>query len=584
MKKLVSLLLSLILLLSSTAFAEGSTLAYDVIVIGAGGAGMTAAIAAKQAGALNVLILEKMGVVGGNTVRATAGMNAAETKYQAEKNIADTVDLMIEDTMKGGKELNDKALVETLAKNSASAVDWVESIGGDLSDVGIMGGASVERTHRPTGGAKVGGMLIDTLFAKVQELGIPVYMNSKATAIVVDEAGAVSAVDYEQNGQSLRAYTNSVVIATGGYGANIDMVVENVPTLAGFGTTNHKGATGDGITMAVALGAATVDMDQIQTHPTVNPTNSTMYTEAVRGNGGILVNKTGNRFTNELGTRDVVSKAILEQEDAVSYLFFDQTVRESLSAIEAYIKGGIVTEAATLEEMAEKLQMPDLVQSIAKYNGFVEAGVDADFGRENMKTALNNGPFYAGLTLPAVHHTMGGLKINTAAEVLNAEGNAIPGLYAAGEVVGGVHGANRLGGNAVADIVVFGRIAADSAVAYLNANSKMSKTPIPQAEAAVPEEVAPAAEGNFKDGEYTASTMGHEGEIDVVVVVAEGRITEIRFGERKNTPALSDGAMAGISATVIANQSLEGVDVVAGATVTSKAIIEALTQIFEQIK
>lgn len=584
MKKLVTLLLSLILLLSSTAFAESTTLAYDVIVIGAGGAGMTAAIAAKQAGALNVLILEKMGVVGGNTVRATAGMNAAETKYQAEKGIADTVNLMIEDTMKGGKEINDKALVETLAKNSASAVEWVESIGGDLSDVGIMGGASVERTHRPTGGAKVGSMLVDTLFAKVQELDIPVYMNSKATAIVVDETGAISAVDYEQGGQSLRAYANSVIIATGGYGANIDMVVKYVPTLAGFGTTNHNGATGDGITMAVALGAATVDMDQIQTHPTVNPSNSTMYTEAVRGNGGILVNKAGNRFTNELGTRDVVSKAILEQEDAISYLFFDQTVRESLSAIESYIKGGIITEAATLEEMAEKLQMPNLVESIAKYNGFVESGVDEDFGRENMKTALNNGPFYAGLALPAVHHTMGGLKINTSAEVLNAEGNAIPGLYAAGEVVGGVHGANRLGGNAVADIVVFGRIAADSAVAYLNTNSKMSEAPIPQAKAVVPEEIAPAAEASFKDGEYTASTMGHEGEIDVVLVVSGGRISEIRFGERKNTPALSDGAMAGISATVIANQSLEGVDVVAGATVTSNAIIEALTQIFAQIK
>lgn len=194
----------------------------------------------------------------------------------------------------------------------------------------------------------------------------------------------------------------------------------------------YRGATGDGITIAVEDGAALVDMEQIQTHPTVNPDTQTMYTEGVRGNGAILVNKEGKHFVNELETRDVVSAAILEQTDKQCYLVFDQAVRDSLSAIESYVKAGIVFEADTPEALGE------------------EIGADG-----------------AALCVPAVHHTMGGVKINTNTEVLKEDGTAIPGLFAAGEITGGVHGANRLGGNAVTDIVVFGRIAGTAAEKYV---------------------------------------------------------------------------------------------------------------------
>ena len=217
--------------------------------------------------------------------------------------------------------------------------------------------------------------------------------------------------------------------------------------------------------MGEKIGAATVDMKQIQTHPTVVPGNGEMITEAVRGNGAILVNKEGKRFINELQTRDVVSAAELKQTDKVGYLFFDNSVRKSLKAIETYIKKGLVTEGKTPEELAQKLGInaDNLKATLADYAKFQADKKDAQSGRADMPRPLTEAPYYAVMVTPAVHHTMGGLRINTEAQVLNHKGNVIPGLFAAGEVTGGVHGGNRLGGNAMADIVTFGRIAGRNA-------------------------------------------------------------------------------------------------------------------------
>ena len=386
----------------------------DIVVIGAGGAGMTAAIQAVQDGATDVVILEKMPVTGGNTTRSTGGLNAAGTSYQEADGVEDSVELFVEDTMKGGKELNDKELVTVMAENSAGAVDWVNEIGGDLSVVGMFGGASVKRIHRPTDTSAVGPMLVKALNAKTEELGIPVLLETTAEKILVDDSGKVCGVTgTDKDGQEFTIDCTAVVLATGGFGANSDMVVEYKPDLAGFCTTNHAGATGDGIAMAKELGAAFVDMEQIQTHPTVNPDTQTMYTEGVRGNGAILVNKEGKRFCNELETRDVVSAAILEQTDGECYLVFDQAVRESLAAIESYIKAGIVTEADTPEALGEAIGIDGaaLAETLKTYAGYKAAGKDEDFGRESMELALDKPKYYAALCAPAIHHTMGGVKI-----------------------------------------------------------------------------------------------------------------------------------------------------------------------------
>lgn len=442
----------------------------DIVVIGAGGAGLSAAVQAKQEGVDKVVLLEKMPMVGGNTNRATGGLNAAETEQQAAKEIKDTVEQMIADTMKGGYNKNNPELVEKLANEAKDAVKWLTEIGADLSDVGRMAGATNYRTHRPTGGAAVGAHVVDTLKIAAEKEKVDLRVWNEAKEIILDKDGNVEGVKAtDKEGKEYKIKAKAVVIAAGGFSANQEMVVQNKADLKGFATTNHNGATGDGIKLAEAIGADFIDMKEIQTHPTVVPDKAVMVTEAVRGNGAILINKSGKRFTNELLTRDVVSKAILEQEDKIAYLFFDEGLRKSLKATEEYFNMGLVTEADSIEELAEKLGVDKATMkaSIDTYNNAVAAKVDNEFKRDDLPRQLNQGKVYAIPVTPAVHHTMGGIKINTNAEVINKEGNVIKGLFAAGEVTGGVHGGNRLGGNALADIVVYGRTAGKNAAALV---------------------------------------------------------------------------------------------------------------------
>lgn len=449
---------------SDTAAAQSYDV--DVAIIGAGGAGLSAAVEAAKSGA-SVIVLEKMPMVGGNTVRAVGGINAAGTRFQAAKGIKDSPELFYQDTMKGGKNLNDPSLVRTLANKAAESVEWLISMGADLSDVTISGGASVPRTHRPADGSPVGVTVVKTLSSEAQRLGIKILLNTQATEITTDANGKVTGVKAIQKGSiPVTVKAKAVVLATGGFGANQDMVTKYRPELKGFSTTNHPGATGDGLVMAEKLGAAFVDLDQIQTHPTVIPGTGILVTEAVRGDGAILVNRQGQRFINELETRDVVSAAVLKQPGKTAFLIFDQGLRSGLKAIEEF--ANYLVSADSIEELGNKLGIDGktLAATVASYNKSVAAGKDEAFGRKNLPREIKEGPFYAVEVTPAVHHTMGGVKVNTSAQVISKNGQPIPGLYAAGEVTGGVHGANRLGGNAVADIVTFGRIAGQNAAAY----------------------------------------------------------------------------------------------------------------------
>jgi fumarate reductase flavoprotein subunit len=439
---------------------------YDVVVIGSGGAGLSAAVSAKEAGA-DVIIFEKMGILGGNTNRATGGINAAGTPYQEAAGIQDSPDLFFEDTMKGGYNKNNPDLVRNLAEKSASSVAWLTGMDADLTDVGRLAGASVNRAHRPSGGGKVGPEIVITLDKQVEQvLGIPLHTDTRVTDILF-EGGRVTGVEVTlQGGRKQNVKAKAVVLASGGFGANNEMASALVPSLKGFATTNQSGATGDGIVLAGKVGAALVDMAEIQTHPTYAP-GKEMITEAVRGNGAILVNKGGARFIDELKTRDVVSAAILEQEGGISYLLFDDSVRKSLKAIEDYVKMKIVLEAPTPEELAALIGADGavLAGTIAQYNQAVSSKNDGEFGRSDLPRSLSEAPYYAIEVLPAVHHTMGGVKIDVEGRVISTAGSPIPGFYAAGEVTGGVHGGNRLGGNALADIVTYGRTAGASAAA-----------------------------------------------------------------------------------------------------------------------
>ena len=456
-------------LLAAMTFAASygaENITTDVVVVGGGGAGLSAAIAAKEKGA-NVVLVEKMLMLGGNTNYATAGINAANTKLQKKLGIEDNAELFYNDTMKGGKNVNNPELVKKLTTDSANIIDWLTERGADLSEVVFTGGQSAKRTHRPAGGQAVGPVIVDALAETAEKDGIDVRTESEVTKLI-KTGDKVTGVEVKHKGETYNITAKAVVMATGGFGANAKMVAEYKPSLEGFGSTNSPAITGEGIKMVKAVGGDLVDMTEIQTHPTVVHKKTAMITEAVRGEGAILVNREGKRFVSELETRDVVSKAELEQTGKSAFLVFDQEVREKLGAINGYVRKGFTVEGATVEELAKKIGVDakGLVDTMAKYNGYVKAGEDKDFGKTALPRELVKAPFYAIEVSPAVHHTMGGVRINTNAEVLTADGKVIPGLFAAGEITGGVHGANRIGGNAVTDITVYGKTARENAADF----------------------------------------------------------------------------------------------------------------------
>ncbi|MBF1113218.1 MAG: flavocytochrome c [Solobacterium sp.] len=500
---------------TSTAKAKDIEETVDVVVVGAGGAGMTAAITATDAGK-KVIVVESQPIAGGNSVRSTGGMNAAKTPYQdknefkeaagVEKTLAtaaekfadnetitalaatvksqwdayqanpqgyfDSVELMELDTMIGGKGKNNPELVKALAENSADAIEWLASIGAEVKNVGAFGGASVKRIHRPVNAdgkvTAVGAYIVPILEKNLQDRNVQFLFDTTANEIIMKDGKAVGIKGTGKDGHKVTINAKSVVIATGGFGANAEMVEKYKPELKGFATTNAEGAQGQGIDMATAAGAATVDMDQIQIHPTVHieeDGNAHLITEGLRGDGAILVNAEGKRFYDEVSTRDKVSAAIIEQTDKSAWLIVDQAMVDKSAVIAGYIKSGYTVTGATYEELAKAMGVDEatFTSTMNTWNQAVEAKSDAEFGRTSFANPLTTAPYYAIKITPAVHHTMGGIVINPKAEVLNEKGEAISGLYAAGEVTGGVHGANRLGGNAVADFVVFGRISGQSA-------------------------------------------------------------------------------------------------------------------------
>lgn len=453
------------------AAKEDITIDTDIVVIGAGGAGMSAALSAKESG-LDVTLIEKMVYLGGNTVRAKGGLNAAETKYQKELGIVDSIQTFIDDTMKGGKNINDPELVAYLAKNSSDAIEWLDSMGISLKSVVSSGGASKPRMHAPEGGGDAGKYIIAGLQKQLEPKGINIYTETKATEIIMKDGKAAGVITETPNGK-MTINAKAVIIATGGFSANEELYTKYKPELKGFITTGHPGGTGDGIFMAEKVGAALVDMEQIQIHPTVEQSKSELVTEGLRGRGAILVNQEGKRFGDEMATRDVVSADVLAQPGSYAYIIFDNNLRKNMATVESMVALGIVTEAATYEELAKKLNIPTdaFKATMDKWNNDVKAKNDTEFGRtQAIDWSLEEAPYYAIKIAPAVHHTMGGIKINTNAEVIGTNNTAIAGLYAAGEVTGGIHGANRLGGNAIADIIIFGRQAGKNAANYIQSN------------------------------------------------------------------------------------------------------------------
>ena len=449
---------------------------YDVVVIGAGGAGFSAAITARNAGA-NVVLLEKMPAVGGNSLISGAEMNAAKNWVQPKLGINDdSPELHAQDTFKGGDGKGDMKVINVMTHEALDAAKWCRDYLGvrfEDDNLFFFGGHSRKRALIPVG--HTGTEFIAKFQAKADELGIPVITNMKAEELIKNKDGRVVGVKATMDGSE---YTfnakGGVVLATGGFGANPEMVKKYNPKIdERFKTTDAPGTTGEALYMAERAGAQLVNMGYIQTYPICDPISGAIELIAdARFDGAIMLNQEGKRFVEELQRRDVLSEAILNQTGRYCWVLWNDkigsisnTVKAHANEYEAFTKQGIMTTCDDLKCIADFTKIPfdQLQKTVKRVSDMAGKGNDKDFNHRAGLMDMQQGKYYVIKAVPSTHHTMGGVRINEKAEALTAEGKVIPGLWAAGEVTGVTHGTNRLGGNAYTDIIVFGRIAGEAA-------------------------------------------------------------------------------------------------------------------------
>ena len=442
---------------------------YNVVVIGAGGAGLTAAVSAKEAGAKKVVVLEKMMFAGGNTIRAGGGFNAAIKADYEKAGIKDSPKLHAEQTLAAGDGRGDPVLVNQLTEKAPESVQWLKDHGVKFQDhIYQIYGGLYKRARNPLGPR--GGAYIKALLEVCKKEDIPIMFNARVVEIIREGnlSGRVLGVKVELKGKTMyiRA-TNAVVAAAGGFAASDRLTGISDPRMEKLGTTNHPGATGDVLTDLIDIGAGTRGLDYIQCIPGGVPGEKyppNLFTHVDRF---LFINLDGQRFIKEDARRDVLRDAMLDQPKAIAWTIVDADGFELQKNSkgpenEAALKAGTLYHADTIEDLAKKTGLPakELKETIDTYNKAVDTKKDP-LGRA--ETVLVNkiikAPFYAGRVTMKRHHTMGGVIINKDAQVIDRHGNVIPGLYAAGEVTGGIHGTNRVGGNAMADIFTYGRIA-----------------------------------------------------------------------------------------------------------------------------
>ncbi|KAK0195922.1 Flavocytochrome c [Armillaria mellea] len=451
------------------------------IVVGGGLAGLSAAHTLLENGA-TVLLLDKKPSLGGNSVKASSGINGAGTEAQVKHDIKDTVEDFIKDTTASAGHLARPNLIQALTSNSAPALAWLSTkFGIDLSLVARLGGHSIPRTHRGKGGAP-GWAITSALIKKLEQEPNATIIKSAKVLRLLEESGKVYGVEYESEGVKVEA-EGPVIIATGGYAADfssLGYLTQYRSDLLTLPTTNGDHATGDGHRMATSLSLPAVlcDMDQIQVHPTgfIDPANPDAKTkflaaEALRGVGGILVDSTGARFVNEIGRRDAVTtkmQDIIEAGNGPVRLILNSEAATELKAhCDFYVAKGLMKKFGNAAALAEEMGVPaDSLKKTFEAHGRYARNEETDpFG----KTFFHNptfdpeAPILVALMTPVVHYTMGGIQVDEKARVLHADGSPVPGLFAAGEAIGGVHGQNRLGGSSLLEAVVFGRIAGTSA-------------------------------------------------------------------------------------------------------------------------
>jgi fumarate reductase flavoprotein subunit len=555
----------------------------DVIVVGAGGAGMTAAIHAAQGGA-SVIILEKASVVGGNTLLTGSGMRALKTDDDADIQAFINEEDMAS-TMGGGvykNPLPNKNLVEFLVKNSLATLNWLKTLGMSFA------APSNGRTYATANGANFAQTAIPLLYKDIVSKDVNILFNMRATSLIT-EGGKVTGVKAtDAKGNELTFKSNAVVLTTGGVGQNYAMVADVKPEYKDFFTTAEIApTTGDGLVMAQAIGADVVDLDQIQLNQVVELTSHANINYGTRNSAStsfIFVNKDAQRFTDEKTQGSQVAldgsgfpKAVMDQPDHYAYFIFDQAAMNSAATLQDYYNRGLITLGFTVRDLAKKLRIDEdaFEATVNEWNRVVADVANNptdEFGRSLTRGAypLSTPPYYGVKFSVGVHYCMGGLKINTDTQVIDTSDKAIPGLYAAGEVTGGVHGSYRIDGTALADTLIFGRQAGTQAAVYALAQGRFP-VKVPSDDGSQ----GPAAQGNFTDGVYTGTGQGRNGAITLQVTVENKSITKIEVLLNDETPTIFVGVENKLIPAIIRTQGVK-VDVVTGATYSSNGVLDAV--------
>jgi flavocytochrome c len=450
----------------------------EVVVIGSGFAGLTAAIEAKNNGA-SVVVLEKMKAPGGNSTISDGGIAAPETALQKKYGICDSKELMCEDMLKAGQYTNYQELVKVLVDNARDAFEWSQDYLGVeyLDRIDIFGGHSVARCY--TAKNISGKTIIDKQMEKIDELKIQVKFSAYVKGLILDSQGQMSGVvvredyDYKDSSKGVDRYIKAekgVVLATGGFGADVNFRMTQDPRLTEeINTTNKPFTTAEVMKQVIDIGAMPVQLSNIQLGPWGSPDEKgygvgPMFSEYIVFQYGVIVDPaTGRRVVNELADRKTISDELLKLGHPCIGIADAKAVKDSGWNIDKGIQRKVISVFDTIEELADfyNIKRDKIKETLARFNKSFETLVDKEFGKPLIDGAapMTNPPYYGIRLWPKVHFTMGGIQINKEAQVMNRDGQVMKGLYAAGEITGGVHGASRLGSCSITDCLVFGRIA-----------------------------------------------------------------------------------------------------------------------------
>ena len=551
---------------------------FDIVIVGAGGAGLAAAVEAHEQGADNILVLEKMAFAGGSTTMAFGGFNCTNTRFMDEQGKEETPVMLVDKIIKNGAGFADVDMAGVIAIETPKVIEWLDGFGSEWGKIRYAD------LHCPTDGTIPGVELVRVLKEQAEKNGIEIRYNSPAVDLIADESGRIHGVQVKDANGEYTIDAQAVILATGGYESNPEMIAKyDNPGLANIHLAPSQGNMGDGIVMAEKLGADLVNMDLIQLSCAVAPFSIQMQLP-IKNNGVIFVNKEGKRFTNEYSEASSdrrITEDILKQTDAECFGVYNETIYQTFMAIEekdffdeyrmtGIDNSGTVIQADTLEELAEKMGV-DQEAFLATMSSLKTDGIGNE---EVVKLAdtYKAGPYYAVNLTPGVMDTLGGVRADTTGRVLNQEGKPIKGLYAAGEVIGNVQGAYYSVG--LGEAVVFGRLSARNAIEYIQDRKGLTEH-VPFDRAPAQPEGSEAAKGSFTDGTYTGEGQGNNGPIKVEVIVKDGSITEINVLEQAETANIYAGAAEQFIPELIRTQNLD-LDAVSGATNSSNGIREAV--------